>query len=106
MNLKTVAFILAMMAIACTSTNPDRLTSSEHFSRYSSLAEALRYYPGLMISGTGAMTQVKLRKNVSSVHKEPLFVVNGMPLGNKYQQANQLINMADVTSIKVISDPK
>ena len=102
MNLRTATLLLILSVCACTATNNNRLSSTEFFSQYSSLAEALRYYPSLLISGTGSSTKVVLRKNASIKNVQPLFVVNGMPLGNQYQQANQLVNMADVTSIKII----
>jgi hypothetical protein len=102
MNLKTAILLLTVATYACTATKNDRLTSTEFFSQYSSLAEALRYYPSLLISGTGPNTKVVLRKNASINNQQPLFVINGMPLGNQYHQANQIINMADVTDIKII----
>ena len=102
MDLKTATLLLALAAYSCTTTKTGHLTSTEFFSQYSSLAEALRYYPSLMISGTGPNTKVMLRKNASIVNQQPLFVINGMPLGNQYHQASQIINMSDVTSIKII----
>jgi len=36
------------------------------------------------------------------VNLEPLYVVDGFPVGNSYRRANQAINMANVKSIRVI----
>ena len=99
-----ITFIAMMFCfIACNSTTSEKLSAREYFSRYKTLAEALRFYPGLIISGTGNQTKVILRKNVSMQNQEPLFIVDGFPVGNNYARTNQLVNMADVTNIRLLS---
>ena len=36
------------------------------------------------------------------MEEEPLFVLDGFPLGNSYQRANNAIDMAHVKSIRVV----
>lgn len=105
MKSQIVALMLVLATFACQSHSGDRLTSSEYFSRFSSLAEALRIYPGLMITGSGSQTKIILRKNTGVQNQEPLYVLNGFPLGTNYNQTNQAINMADVTNIRLLSQP-
>ncbi len=105
MKLQIAALILVLVTFACQSNSGSRLTSSEYFSSFSNLAEALRIYPGLMITGSGSQTKVILRKNTGVQNQEPLYVLNGFPLGNNYNQTNQAINMADVTNIRLLSQP-
>ena len=98
--------IVCLFAMAACTTGPkDRLSSTEYFSRFNNLSEALRFYPGLLISGTGNQTKVMLRKNVSVQNQEPLYVINGFPVGTNYSSANQILNMADVTDIRLLSHP-
>ncbi len=105
MKSQIAALILVLVTFACQSHSGGRLTSSEYFSRFSSLAEALRIYPGLMITGSGSQTKVILRKNTGLQNQEPLYVLNGFPVGTNYNQTNQAINMADVTNIRLLSQP-
>ena len=102
-NYFCIAGFLTM--VACTTGPKDRLSSTEYFSRFNNLSEALRVYPALMISGTGNQTKVMLRKNISIQNQEPLYVFDGFPIGNNYHSANQILNMADVTAIRLLSQP-
>lgn len=103
MNLRITLFSMILFLAACSTSNHQRLSSREYFSQFSDLAQALRVYPSLLISGTGNQTRVMLRSNASQQNQEPLFVVDGMPVGNSYARANHLINMADVVDIRLLS---
>jgi len=103
MKLRITFIAMTFCFMACNSNTTERLSEREYFSRFKSLAEALRFYPGLMISGAGSQTKVVLRKNVSMQNQEPLYVVDGFPVGNNYARANHMINMAEVTNIRLLS---
>lgn len=95
--------VTLLLLTACSTTNHQRLTSREYFSQFRNLAEALRYYPSLLIKGTGNQTKVIVRKNSSVQNPEPLYVVDGYPVGNSYASANQIVNMSDVVNIKLLT---
>ncbi|MCB0666708.1 MAG: TonB-dependent receptor plug domain-containing protein [Saprospiraceae bacterium] len=103
MNLRITLLALTLSFAACSTSNHQRLSSREYFSQFSDLAQALRFYPALLISGTGNQTRVILRKNASMQNQEPLYVVDGMPIGNNYARANHLVNMAEVVDIRLLS---
>ena len=103
MNLRITFIAMTFCLIACNSNTTERLSAREYFSRFHSLAEALRFYPGLMISGSGNQVKVVLRKNMSLQNQEPLYVVDGFPVGNDYARTNQILNMADVINIRLLS---
>lgn len=103
MNLRTTFLFAAIYLASCAAPTQQRLSSREYFSRYQNLADALRYYPQLLISGSGNQTKVVVRKNMSVQNQEPLYVIDGFPMGNSYARANQLLNMADVVNIRLLT---
>lgn len=105
MKSKFAALLFVFAILSCQTSGGERLSSTEYFSRFNNLAEALRFYPGLLVSGSGNQTKVMLRKNTSVQNQEPLFVVNGFPVGNNYSRTNEMVNMADVTAIRLLSRP-
>jgi len=87
---------------SCASTEGAN-TKPKDFSSYSDLASAMRSIGGLQISGTGDNIIVNLR-GISTIqlNTQPLFVVNNIPVGNSYSNANSMVNPADITSIRVL----
>lgn len=79
--------------------------SDTDFSRYRNLAEYLRRQPGVKIDGMGDNIDIQIR-GVSSFGADlrPLFVVDGIVIGNSYADVNSYINMSDVSSIRVLTD--
>lgn len=75
------------------------------FSVYRNLADYLRRLPGVQVRGAGENIHVQIR-GVSSFESEtrPLYVVDGIIMGNSYAEVNRLLNMHDVSSIRVLID--
>lgn len=97
----SVLLIIAMIG-ACTSTE-GTTNKPKDFSSYSDLASALRSIGGLQISGTGDNIIVTLRGQSSlKLNTQPLFVVNNIPVGNAYADANNMVNPSEITSIRVL----
>ncbi|MDH3243597.1 MAG: TonB-dependent receptor plug domain-containing protein [Saprospiraceae bacterium] len=107
--MKTVWMMLmaSLLFVCCqTSDRIDRTANAHnsYLSKYTNLAEALRGSSGLMISGTGDQTRIMMPKAGSVSNREPLYVVDGFPLGTSYRQANRMINMANVSSIRILKN--
>ncbi len=66
-----------------------------------SLEEYLRRIPGLQVSSSG----VSIRGNNSSFQSnQPLFVVDGVRIGNDLRQASQLIDAKQIDKVNVLKD--
>lgn len=107
--MKTVwMMLIASLVFVCcqTSNRIDRSANAHnsYLSKYTNLAEALRGSSGLIISGTGDQTRIIMQKTGSMTNREPLYVVDGFPLGNSYRQANRMINMANVSSVRILKN--
>lgn len=105
--MKTLVKVLCILFIAgmsysCSSTegvsgNP------KDFSSYTDLAGALRSVGGLQVSGTGDNVIVTLRgMSTLQLNTQPLYVVNNVPVGNAYANANSIVNPSEITSIRVL----
>ncbi len=98
-------FVFSIMLIACATAHRDAqapLPAVNYFSKYTNLADALKGHPGLIISGVGEYAKIIVRRNNSVINQEPLYVLDGFPVGNHYTRANQLINMATVKKVQVL----
>lgn len=97
-------YTLAFMAMISACTGTEGAThKSKDFSSYTDLASALRSIGGLQVSGTGNNIIVSLRGQSSiNLNTQPLFVVNNIPVGNTYSDANGMINPSEITSIKIL----
>ena len=80
----------------------DQTSEMNPFARYRTLGDALRIYSGLQVTGTGLQQTVTVSRNSSMRNTEPLFVLNGFPMGNNYHRANQAIDMAEVKQIRFL----
>jgi TonB-dependent SusC/RagA subfamily outer membrane receptor len=69
---------------------------------YQSLFDMLRAQPELTISGSASDATIRIRGNTAlQGNNDPLFVVNGNPVGNGFSNVQQ-INVTDVESIRVL----
>lgn len=68
-----------------------------------SLADVLRKNTGLQVMGSGDNVKILVR-GISSIklNTQPLYVIDGVPIGNDYAAANNLINPNDITKVKVL----
>jgi len=99
-----------LFAGSCAMSDPGYVNKPNNYSNYSNLAEALRSVGGIRITGGNTIVgaenvQVFLRGGSSSIvlNTQPLYIVNNIPVGNSYSDANSIVNMREVTSIRIIT---
>lgn len=96
------ALAFVTMISSCASTE-GTTNQPKDFSSYSDLASALRSIGGLQVSGTGDNIIVTLRgMSTIKLNTQPLYVVNNIPVGNAYSDANSMVNPSEITSIRVL----
>lgn len=70
-----------------------------------SLADYLRRVPGLYVSGSGSNTVVSLREQATiSGSGAPLYVIDGMKVGNNYARVERMIDINDIKSVRVLTN--
>lgn len=103
-NFVKVFYAFALLAVISSCTSTEGTTNqAKDFSSYSDLASALRSIGGLQVSGTGDNIIVTLRgMSTIKLNTQPLYVVNNIPVGNAYSDANSMVNPTEITSIRVL----
>ncbi|MDX1941090.1 MAG: TonB-dependent receptor plug domain-containing protein [Saprospiraceae bacterium] len=105
---KILFFCLLLASIALTTscdTSSRASTDSNPMSQQfnNSLADVLRKNTGLQVMGSGDNVQILVRGITSiKLNTQPLYVVDGVPIGNDYSAANNLVNPNDITDVKVL----
>lgn len=74
------------------------------------LADYLRRVSGVQVYGNGSSARILIRgtetlgggPDSGSVNSDPLFVINGVKSGRDFSRINDLVNMTEVTSIRVL----
>ena len=106
----TLLMFLAGMSFSCKSTSASTASSDsinieeeELDLGFNSLLDMLRREPGLTINGNGPNATVTMRgfRTVEGTN-EPLFTIDGAPLGFGYDAASS-VDVTTVKSIKVLS---
>ena len=69
-----------------------------------SLADMLRGIAGVVVTGQGENVTVRIGGISSFITSDPLYVLNGTPIGSNYQQVASSINTNDITSIRVLKN--
>ncbi|MEO0470109.1 MAG: TonB-dependent receptor plug domain-containing protein [Bacteroidota bacterium] len=71
-----------------------------------SLANYLRRVPGVSVSGSGDRARVYIRGGIASESRtgEPLFVLDGVPIGDSYSAVANRIVVNDIDKISVLKD--
>jgi TonB-dependent SusC/RagA subfamily outer membrane receptor len=71
-----------------------------------SLFDYLRKVPGVQVSGTESNPNIMVRTSFNSSYSsnQPLFVIDGRPVGNNYQTAAGMVDVNDIKSITVLKD--
>lgn len=64
----------------------------------------LRRVPGIQITGSGSSARIRIRGLNSLEVNDPLFVVDGMPIGNSYQDVENSVSVNDIKNISVLKD--
>ena len=101
---------IVLLGSSCASSHPGYMNEPNDYSKYTSLIEALRSVGGVRVTGGNTFVgenniTVYLRGASSSIilNTQPLYVINNVPVGNSYKDANSIINMREVTSIRIIT---
>ena len=96
--------IFASVQFGCSSAPPAATSQPKSNAQYgyTTLLDMLRKEPQLTISGSGNNPTIRIRGD-KSIHSnnEPLFVVNGTPLGQGYNSVSSL-DVNSVESIRVL----
>lgn len=101
----TVLIFTACSSTQSTSSSTQKKHSGRDYSVYTNLADILRKYPGIQISGTGNSTIVQIRgMNSLMLDTRPLYVIDGTIIGRDYARANESINTADIGSVRIIKN--
>lgn len=122
-------FLLTLLISACGSSQYATTKGGRNidYSTMSTLADALRIQSGVQVMGSAHNTKIAIRgvnTSKSSTSEtftasptgggpvqrqtkvlddvEPLFMVDGTIVGNSYNQANRVVNVQDIVSIKVL----
>ena len=103
-----LALVVLITGVSCSSGNYGFL-SKNGYSSYESLTDALKSISGLKVSqkdtfaGVGDNVSVQIKGENSSVSQiQPLFVVNGNLIGRNFSEANAIVSIKEVRSIRVI----
>jgi len=106
--MKTVCTVVlaSLFMAACQTTHPSGSSNLNYpFAQYRDLATAMRSFVGVQTSGTVGQEKILIMRNQKIGETEPLYVINGQPMGTSYQLVNQTIDMQRVTYIRVLRSP-
>jgi TonB-dependent SusC/RagA subfamily outer membrane receptor len=83
--------------------SPDKV---ENLNPAVDLVDHLRRIPGVQVTGSGSSARVSIRGMASmNSDSEPLFVINGTPIGGGLSTANSTVSVADIKSVRVLKTP-
>lgn len=69
------------------------------------LIDYLRRVPGVQISGSRSDPVIRIRSGMSLLSDyEPLYVIDGNPIGNDYKSAASQVDPNDIASVSVLKD--
>jgi len=108
-----IQLIVSILLVACASgahksntpdvapiTNPNTFTPNNPAL---SLADYLKRVPGVQVMEGGGSTKVTIRgNNTLAGEVEPLFVINGVNVGFGYDNAEPLVAVTDIESVRVL----
>jgi len=109
-QLSILLFCLATFASCgsankATNPNPEKETLEQKNRASISLINRIRQLPGIVIRG-GVPVFNKTQTDVSgSFVVEPLYILDGYPVGNSFTDINQLVQSIDVKEIEAITGP-
>lgn len=69
---------------------------------YLSLADLLRRKAGVTVQGQGSGTKVAIRGGSGAAGTDPLYVLDGVPVGNDYSQVSGMVDVNDIDYIDVL----
>jgi len=105
--MKQIVFAVFVITVsfACDGSKATAKTDkTETLITYQTLADLLRNQPGIKVQGYGANVTVIIRGETSiEDNNEPLFVLDGNPIGNTYALASQNLDPNEIDRIRVLS---
>ncbi|MEX0894967.1 MAG: TonB-dependent receptor plug domain-containing protein [Balneolaceae bacterium] len=67
------------------------------------LSDYLRRVPGVLVRGSGNNVSVNVRGSSSFMAtNEPLFVLDGQPIGRSYSEVRNMVNVRDIDYVQVL----
>lgn len=100
----TTAFSLFLLACSSSSGTANRQKATKDYSQYSTLVEVLQSVQGLRVMGSGNNAKVFMSgyNTTNATNREPLFVVDGIPVGSSLANLNGILTPIMVKSIKTV----
>lgn len=98
---------MIVVLAACTATDQatqDNLRNGKDYSQYNNMVQVLQSVQGLRVMGTGSDARVFMSgyNSVNATQKEPLYVVDGVPVTSSLSQLNLLITPVQVKKVRTI----
>lgn len=92
---------------ACTATDQatqDNLRNGKDYSQYNNMVQVLQSVQGLRVMGSGSDARVFMSgyNTANASQKEPLYVVDGVPVTSSLSQLNLLITPVQVKKVRTI----
>lgn len=95
--------VALFFAFSCSSTQSVNRAAPD-YSNLQTLDQVLRMQGGLNVQGGGNNVKVYVRGiSTFNLETQPLYVIDGAPIGHDYARANNAVNVKDIISIKVLS---
>lgn len=112
-GMKIILIIFSVLLAACSSTQPTAsnsatapVSSANTITPNNpslSLADYLKRVPGVQVLQSGGGTIILVRgNNTLEGQREPLFIVNGVNVGFGYENAEPLVAVSDIESVRVL----
>jgi len=80
---------------------------SDDLNYYTNLADYLHKVPGVHVRGSGNNVDIVIRGISSFITtNEPLYVIDGVPIGNSYSEANNMVSTDDIDYLQVLKGPE
>lgn len=99
-----VAVLIMWVPYGCGTSSKGMASEAGKDRIYNTLLDRLRAQPELTISGSENDPTIRIRGNTSiQGDNEPLFVVNGNPVGNGYTSISYSVDVNNVESIRVLT---
>jgi outer membrane cobalamin receptor len=93
-----------LLSWSCATTSGGASRQAVDYSNLQSLDQVLRMQPSIQVTGSGPGTKVVIR-GISSftLSSDPLYVIDGNPIGHSYSLADNAVNVRDITSVRVLA---
>ena len=105
----TLLLMLAFVFVSCTSTKikdsqkqPLDLELQERNRATVSLLDRLRRIPGIIVRRNTPYILSNSADSPTSTSSEPLYVLDGYPIGNSFRDVSQLAQNVDVKTIEIL----